>query len=248
MDRRDFVQQFAALALGVAGMAALDVDHLKALLPQADPTGTHHVGASDVAVIEDATVAFSRQDFATGSGPVRDIAVASAPSGMTRLTNIQARAHAIKNDAAAHDQALGQSTEHFINIDPISQESMAAFLDEAHFASLQGVTLYELALADRDPRAANRAMTLLRQAVDGFGPETTPVPVHCTCPGLLGRTPSPGDTGTAVSIGHQAVGAISPLHSRRAYDWLRVLNTALQSLHTSADVAELRERLTTTAT
>ncbi len=39
MDRRDFVQQVAALALGVTGMAALDIDRLTALLPHADPTG-----------------------------------------------------------------------------------------------------------------------------------------------------------------------------------------------------------------
>jgi hypothetical protein len=200
-----------------------------------------------VAVIEDATVAFSRQDFATGSGPVRDIAVAPAPSGMTRLTNIQARAHAIKNDAAAHDQALGQSTEHFINIDPISQESMAAFLDEAHFASLQGVTLYELALADRDPRAANRAMTLLRQAVDGFGPGYARTRA-LYLPRLAGAH--------AIAGGHRHRRQHRPPGRRR--DQLTALPPGLrpaaraehrlQSLHTSAGVAELRERLTTTAT
>ena len=38
VDRRDFVQQAAALALGVAGITALDIDRLTALLPHADPT------------------------------------------------------------------------------------------------------------------------------------------------------------------------------------------------------------------
>ncbi len=45
----------------------------------------------------------------------------------------------------------------------------------------------------------------------------------------------------------QAVDAVTALHSPRAFDRLRVLNTALEPLHTSAGVAELRDRLTTTA-
>jgi hypothetical protein len=52
----------------------------------------------------------------------------------------------------------------------------------------------------------------------------------------------------AVTADHQAIEAVTALHSPRAYDRLRVLNTALQPLHTSPGVAELRERLTTTAT
>ncbi|MGH3898226.1 MAG: hypothetical protein ACRDTA_08210 [Pseudonocardiaceae bacterium] len=53
--------------------------------PHADPTGTRHVGVSDVAAIEQATAAFSNQDFATGSGPVRDVAVAQLRSVLPLL-------------------------------------------------------------------------------------------------------------------------------------------------------------------
>ncbi|MGH3800645.1 MAG: hypothetical protein ACRDTD_11010 [Pseudonocardiaceae bacterium] len=56
-----------------------------------------------------------------------------------------------------------------------------------------------------------------------------------------------GAADTAVSVGHQAIDAVTALHSPRAYDRLRVLNTALQPLHPSAGIAELRDRLTTTA-
>lgn len=55
-----------------------------------------------------------------------------------------------------------------------------------------------------------------------------------------------GDTDTAVTTGHQAINAVTALHSPRAYDKLRVLNTVLEPLHTSAGVAELCSRLAAT--
>lgn len=76
VDRRDFGQHIAGLTLGIAGAAGLDTDRLFALLPQAEPTGTRHIGETDVAVIEQITAAFRQQDFAHGSGLVRDAAVA----------------------------------------------------------------------------------------------------------------------------------------------------------------------------
>ncbi|HET9257072.1 MAG TPA: hypothetical protein VFO16_18005 [Pseudonocardiaceae bacterium] len=349
VDRRDFVQQAATLALGVAGMAALDIDRLTALLPHADPTGTRHVGASDVAVIEQATTSFSAQDFASGSGPVRDLAVGQLRSvlpllgaqmtdevrprlylatarlatqagwmsfqihqdeaarrlwmialdvardtdhplatdqtvfvlydlalqavalgrpkealslaqlghtaaigghpvsaaTLSCLANSQAQAHATCNDPAACEQALGQAAEHFTNINP-AQESWADYLDDTMLTRRQGVVHYELALASRDPHAAGRAVVLLRQAVEGFGADFAEPRARCL-PDLAGAHAIAGDADTAVSVGHQAIDAVTALHSPRAYDRLRVLNTALEPLHTSAGVAELRERLSTTA-
>jgi hypothetical protein len=75
VDRRDFVQHIAGLTFGVAGATGLDIDRLAALLPHADPTGTRHIGAADVETIEQATAAFTREDFARGSGLSRDAAV-----------------------------------------------------------------------------------------------------------------------------------------------------------------------------
>ncbi|HEY4005400.1 MAG TPA: helix-turn-helix domain-containing protein [Pseudonocardia sp.] len=348
VDRRDFVQQVAALALGVAGMAALDVDRLNALLPHADPTGTRYVGAADVAVIEQATAAFSGQDFATGSGPVRDLAVGHLRSvlpllgaqmtpgevrprlhlavarlatqagwmsfqvnqhdaarrlwmialdvardsdhplatdqtefvlydmalqavalgrskealqlaqlghtaaigahpvsaaTMSCLAYAQGRAHATQNEPAACERALGQAVEHFTNIDP-THESWADYLDEPMLARFEGVAHYELALASRDPHTAGRAVSLLRQAVDSFGPDfAEPRAVSLT--DLAGAHAIAGDIDTAVDIGHQAVHAVTALSSPRAHDRLRVLDTSLKPLHTSTGVAELRERLTT---
>lgn len=46
------------------------------------------------------------------------------------------------------------------------------------------------------------------------------------------------------TVGHQAADAISALSSPAARDRLRILNTVLELLHTSPDVAELRDRLT----
>ncbi len=350
MHRRDFVQHVAAVALGSTAAAGLDIDRLTALLPHADPTGTRHVGASDVAVIEQATAAFSDQDFATGAGPVRDVAVAQLrsvlpllgaqmtpevrprlylatarlatqagwmsfevnqheaarrlwmialdvardadhplgtdqtvfvlydmalqavhlgrPDGALSLVhlghaaaagshpvsaattsclaNIQARAHAAKSDSAACDRALGQAVEHFSSIDPTPHESWADFLDETMLAGFQGVAHYELALADRDPRAAGRAVPLLRHAVDHLGADYAR-PRAFKLTDLAGAHAIAGDTDTAVTVGHQAVDAVTALNSPRAYDRLQVLNTALEPLRTSAGVAELRGRLAATA-
>lgn len=82
--------------------------------------------------------------------------------------------------------------------------------------------------------------------MNDFGPDyTRPRALDLTR--LAGGHAIAGDTDTAVTIGHQAVDAVTALHSPRAYDRLRVLNAALQPLHTSAGVAELRDRLTATA-
>ncbi|MGH3922091.1 MAG: helix-turn-helix domain-containing protein, partial [Pseudonocardiaceae bacterium] len=349
VDRRDFVQHIAGLSLG-AGLTGLDIDRLLALLPHAEPTGTRHLGAADVEAIEHATTAFVRQDFAHGSGMVRDVAVAhlhatlpllgaqmtpevrprllvatahlatvagwmsfdvnqhdaarrlwtiglniargtedhrgadltvflvydmalqavhlgrpdealrlvhlghaaaAGPhpvSASTRccLAKIQARAHAAQGDAADCDRALDQAVEQFSTIDPASRPPWGSFHDEALLAAQQGAAHYTLALVSRDPRAAGRAVPLLRQAVDGFGPDRARTQA-LYLPDLAGSHAITGDIDTAVGIGHQAIDAVTALHSPRAYHRLRVLNTALQPLHTSAGVAELRDRLNATA-
>ena len=346
VERRDFVERVAALTLGVAGV---DIDQLTALLPQADPTGTRHVGASDVEVIEQTTVAFERQDFATGAGPVRDLAVAQlrsvlpllgaqmtpevqprlylatarlamqagwmsfevnqddaarrlwlialdiardtdhplgsdltvyllsdmatagralgpprggATPGPPRprrhrriasrlrghhqlLANIQARAHAAQGDSAICDRALGQAVEHFSTIDPATTPSWGAWFDRAVVSGYQGTAHYELALTKRDPRAAGRAVPLLREAVDRLGPDyARPRALWLT--DLAGAHALAGDADTAVAVGHEALDAVTMVQSPRTHDRLRVLNTALEPLHTSTGVAELRDRLTAT--
>ncbi|MGH3935754.1 MAG: helix-turn-helix domain-containing protein [Pseudonocardiaceae bacterium] len=349
VDRRDFVQHVATLALGATGVAGLDIDRLTALLPHADPTGARHVGASDVEVIEQATAAFIRQEFATGAGPIRDVAVAQLRSALPllsaqmtpevrprlylataslattagwmsfevnqhdaarrlwiiglnvaraadhpqgsdltvfllydmalqavhlgrpdealrlvhlghataagphpvsssttcRLLNVQALAHAAQGKAAACAQALSQAEEHFSNIDPATSPAWDVYFDEARLASYQGDTHYELALASHDPGAAGRAVPLLRHALEHLGPHYAR-PRAFKLTDLAGAHALGGDADTAVTVGHQAIDAITALHSPRAYDRLRVLNTVLEPLHTSAGVAELRDRLTAT--
>ena len=65
---------------------------------------------------------------------------------------------------------------------------------------------------------------------------------------LAGAHAIAGDADTAVTIGHQALDAVTAVQSPRTYDHLRVLNTALEPLHTSTGVAELRDRLSATLT
>ncbi len=350
VDRRDFGQHIAGLVLGIAGAAGLDTGRLIALLPQAEPTGTRHVGVADVEAIEELTAAFVRQDFAHGSGLIRDAAVSqlrsvlallnaqvspevqprlqiatarlatqagwmsfecnqqdaarrlwmigldlardtehplgtdqtvfllydmalqsvhlgrpkealhltrigpSAASGpypvsastTSLLANIQARAYATQGDAAGCDRALGEGVEHFSSIGPVTRPGWGAFLDETHLASFQGAAHYSLALPGRNPRAAERALPLLRQAVGHFGPDYARTRA-LYLPDLAGSHALAGDADTAVTVGHQAIDAVTAVSSPRAYDRLRILNTVLEPLHTSAGVADLRDRLATTA-
>ncbi|MGH3828694.1 MAG: hypothetical protein ACRDQX_16220 [Pseudonocardiaceae bacterium] len=147
------------------------------------------------------------------------------------LANIQAKTHAAQGDVRACDRALGQAVEHFAAIDPASRTPWGSSLgDEAHLAAYQGHAQYTLALASRDPRTAGRAVPLLRRAVNGFGPGyARSRALYLT--DLAGAHALTGDTDTAVTLGHQAIGAV----------------TALQPLHTSAGVAELRNRLNAAA-
>jgi transcriptional regulator with XRE-family HTH domain len=85
VDRRGFVGEVAGLTLG-AGLTGLDLDRLIALLPQTEPTGTRHVGATDVQAIEAATAAYRLEDFAQGSGMVRDTAGDREKPGEAALT------------------------------------------------------------------------------------------------------------------------------------------------------------------
>lgn len=74
MQRRNFVEHVASRTVATSGAVGLDVDRLIALLPHAEPPGARHIGAADVAAIEQTTAEFARQDFAAGSGPIRDLA------------------------------------------------------------------------------------------------------------------------------------------------------------------------------
>lgn len=346
VERRDFVKHVAALTLGLTGAAAVDINRLTALLPAADPTGVRHVGTADVEVIEQATAAFIRQDWATGAGPIREIAVAQlravlplldaqatpeirarlmvataelatqagwmsfevnehdaarrlwmialdltrdtdyprgadqtvfvlydlavqavalgrpeealrlvhlghaaatgspdvSPATSCCLALIQARANAAQHDAPGCDRALGQSVEHFSRIDPATG-AVAGFLSEALLSGMRGEAHYELALAARDPRAAARAVPLLRHSVDQLG-DAYARPRATKLTRLAGAHAIAGDADTAVTLGHQAVDAVTVLSSPRTSDQLRVLDTALQPLHDSAGVADLRARLT----
>jgi hypothetical protein len=352
LDRRDFIEHVAALALSATGVAGLDLDRLAALWPQADPTGTRRIGAADVEAIEQTTTVFVRQDFATGSAMVREAAVAhlhatlpllraevsselrprlflaiarlatqagwmsfdvnqhdaarrlwlitlnvtraaghplsadqtvfvlynmaiqavrldrpdealrlvhlghaaaTGPHSVSAattscLTHIQAEAHAVRGDSAALNRALGQAGEHFAAIEAATHAPWATCLglDEARLAAYQGHAHYTFALTGRDPLAARRAVPLLRQAVDGLGSGYARSRAQYLVD-LAGAHALAGDLDTAVSVGHQAIDAVTALHSLRAFDRLRELSIALEPLHTSPGIAELRHRLTSTA-
>ncbi|MGH3869004.1 MAG: helix-turn-helix domain-containing protein [Pseudonocardiaceae bacterium] len=350
VDRRGFVGEVAGLTLGAAGLTGLDLDRLIALLPQAEPTGTRHVGTTDVEAIEAATAAFKCQDFAQGSGMAWDTAVARlrvtlpllgaqmAPevrprlylatahlalqvgymsfdvnhddgarrlwmigldiarhtedprssdltayllydmaiqavslgrpdealklvhlghaaaigshpvsaSTTSALSSIEARAHAAQGNTPACDRALSHAAEWLTTLDPATRPPWGAWISEASISGSQGRAYYALALASSDPRAASRAVPLLRHDVDQLGPDHARHQAVCLLT-LAGAHALAGDIDTAVSVGHQAVDAVTAVRSPRAHGGLHRLRTVLEPCHTSPGVAELRERLTTTA-
>jgi hypothetical protein len=163
------------------------------------------------------------------------------------LASIQARAHAAQGDAAGCDRALDQLIDQFSSISPVNRPPWGAHLDDTSLAARQGGAHYALAMVDGEQRTAERAVPLLRQAVDAYGPDYAKLRA-LYLPDLAGAHALAGDLDAAISVGHQALDAVTASHSAETYDGLRVLSTVLDPLHTIAGVAELRDRLTTTAT
>jgi len=160
------------------------------------------------------------------------------------VRRIAGHGHHIGNLARLERPQPVGDTEQFSIIDP-THESWANYFDETYLASFQGAAYYTLALTGRDPRAADRAVPLIRQAGEGFGPDYARSRA-LRLPDLAGAHAIAGDTDTAVTLGHHAIDAVTAVSSPRAHDQLRVLDTVLEPLHTGTGVAELRDRLTTT--
>lgn len=350
VERRDFIQRVAGMTLGF-GTAGIDLDRLNALLPQADPTGTRHVGVSDVEAIEQATAAFRKLDSVHGGGVPRAAAIAqlqstlpllgaeSTPDVRSRLlvavgnlamqagwmshdvqdhdaarrlwliglelaretddprgpdlivcmlmdmtaqalalgrpdeakrlvqlghatvadgahpvaasthsflAHNQARTHAAQGDVAACERALGQVVERFGVADPDTAAPWAAAIDPSALEGWQGWARYELAAVTRDPRIASQAVPLLRHVISHF-PASHARTRALNMTELTGAHALAGDADTAVSVGHQAIDAGMGLSSQRIRIGLRALHGVLEPMHTSAGVAELRERLAATA-
>lgn len=162
------------------------------------------------------------------------------------LASIQARAHAAEGDGAACDRALGQAEEHFAAIDPAIVPPWGGHISEAGMSGFHGVAHYTLALASRDTRVAGRAVSLLLHGVDSFGSAYARLRA-LYLPDLAGAHALAGDLDTAVSVGHQAIDAVTAVSSPRAYERLRTLHTVLEPLHASPGIVELRDRLAITA-
>ena len=146
--------------------------------------------------------------------------------------------------STARRSALGHAEEHLAAIDPARAPLWVVHVGDVDLSIGQGVAHHRLAMARSDPRAAGRAVPLLRHAVDQLGPDYTRARA-LLLPDLAGAHALAGDSDIAVSVGHQAVDAVTAVHSPRAHDRLHAV---LAPLHTSPGVAELRDRLTTTAT
>ncbi|MGH3929786.1 MAG: helix-turn-helix domain-containing protein [Pseudonocardiaceae bacterium] len=173
-----------------------------------------------------------------------------AESTLGLLKNIQAQAFAAGGDAKTCDRACGQAIEHFGSIDPAASPPWTAYISDTGtgLGGGQGSAYYELARPGRDPVAAGRAVLLLPEVVDHYGPSYARLRARYL-PDLSGAHALAGDVGTAVTVGHQAVELVSALpSSSKERDRLRILNTVLEPLHTSPGVAELRDRLTVVAT
>ncbi|MGH3816032.1 MAG: helix-turn-helix domain-containing protein [Pseudonocardiaceae bacterium] len=237
----DANQQDAARRLWMIGLdIARDADHplgsdLTAYLLFDMALQAVHLGRPDEAL----RLVQIGQGAASGPHPV-------SASTISSLASVQATAYATRHDTAACERALGQAEEQFSSIDPTTCPPWNTHLDDAGIASHRGAAHYALARSGGDPRAARRAVPLLRHAVDHFGTGYAKLQALCL-PNLAGAHALAGDTDTAVTIAHQAIDAVTAVHSPRAHSRLRILNTVLEPVHTSPGVAELRNRLTTAA-
>jgi transcriptional regulator with XRE-family HTH domain len=165
---------------------------------------------------------------------------------MCCLVNAQARAHAIRGDAAACARALGRAREHCDGLDPAATPRWVGHVSEAGMSGYQGTANYTLAVAKHDSHAASRAVQLLRDGVDHFGPAYARLRA-LYLPDLSGSHALSGDVSTAVEMGHQAIEAVSAVSSPRVHDRLRMLHTTLEPMRTSSGVSELRQRLVATS-
>jgi hypothetical protein len=161
----------------------------------------------------------------------------------TYLTSNLAWAHAHQADAASCERALGQAVDRFGATSPAGAPApWVVSMDGTELTAHQGHAYYQLALSSQDRHAAARAVPLLREFVDNLPPEHIRTRT-LNLADLAGAHALAGDIDTAVTVGHQAADAIISLSSPRSYNRLRTLNTVLEPLHTSPDVAELRNRL-----
>jgi len=163
-------------------------------------------------------------------------------STASHLASYQAWGQTALSDARACDRAVGQAIEHFTHVDPGAAALWAAHITIAELAAMQGHAQYTLALASADPKHAARAVPLLREAVEGFGP-TYARPRAVNLPGLAGAHALTGDLDTAARAGHRAVEEITALASPRAYDRLRILDTVLQPHDSTPAISEVRGQI-----
>jgi hypothetical protein len=154
----------------------------------------------------------------------------------------QAWSQAALGDAQACARGLGQAVEHFAQADPGTAPPWAGHVSTAELAAQQGHAQYTLALAAADPKHAARAVPLLREAVEGFGPVYARSRA-VNLPGLAGAHALTGDLDAAARVGHHAVEEITALASPRAYDRLRTLDTVLRPRDTTPAISEVRHQI-----
>ncbi len=157
------------------------------------------------------------------------------------LATSQAWCDAARGDVAACDRSLGRSVEG-LAAEPIFSVPWDAHVGPAQLAARQGHAYYTLAVTDGSPQHAARAVPLLQEAVQGFGPGYARSRA-VNLPGLAGAHAIARDLDAAVYVGGQAVTEVTALSSRRALERLRSLDTVLQPHDGEASVAELREQI-----
>jgi hypothetical protein len=155
------------------------------------------------------------------------------------LASNQAWCYAAHGDARACDRALGQAIEHFAQADPGAAPPWAAHVNTAELAAQQGHAYYTLALARAEVTHAARAVPLLHEAIEGYGPAYARSRA-VNLAGLAGAHALTGDLDTAARTGHHAVAEITALASPRAYDRLRTLDTVLEPYATNPAIGDVR--------
>lgn len=165
-------------------------------------------------------------------------------STASHLASYQGWGQAVQHDARSCDRSLGQAVEHFARADPNTAAPWAAHITTAELAAMHGHAYYTLALATTDTQHAARALPLLQEAVDGFGPAYGR-PRAVNLAGLAGAHALAGDLDTAARTGHHAVEEITALAAPRAYDRLRTLHAVLQPHASNPAIGVARNKIQT---
>jgi hypothetical protein len=171
-----------------------------------------------------------------------DSDAAPSPSVRCMLAAMQGWCHAAAGRLQPSLRAVGEAESIFAEVDPATAPAWLRYFDEAELAGLTGHCYH--VLAGFHPTQAEPAATLLRAAVDGYGPKY-PRSKALNLTGLAATHFRRGDIDAGVAVGVEALDLVPQLSSTRTYTRLRGLQDAAGRYRREPQVAAFFDRMRT---